>query len=207
MKDIRDIEFLSKLRTAIFLLSTSALLAACIPKPSVSLSGPGRVAGRANYCANPDGNITLNLPSGMEVLLRGKINETIGGEGYTLNVYFDFVGEKKRWDTPGPRILLLSSKAGIGATSKEVPLKHFRGRGGWYGTDALGAEEHAARTGKFLRDIDLGPKGSLEFDIPEFFGASTEITLPPLLIEGKRVDVPAVILHKGASYIGLCAHG
>jgi hypothetical protein len=199
-------------RRTLALLPLWVTLAGCIPEAAVTLSGPGRViSDRPSVCKIPPGRIFFDLPEELELNIRASVSDGYS-DGYTLNV--DLQNSGGNWQkprvAPEPKVYLLSSAAIVSGIAQPVPMGGLDGKSGprlgGYHAKAETAEAAAARMGKSLLSIDLGSNASLDYYLPSFSGLSTKITLPALLINGKRFDVPPITLSKSLSYIGMCPH-
>lgn len=189
-----------------FVLPLALLLSACVPVSTIGLSGPGRVSERINTCRDPYGEITLDLQPGLALRAHADFNDVIGGKGYRLRAYMESL-DKSAKVNPSVRLTALRATISTDPGYALIDRVSVDYRNVYSRKEGDKTEEITFNDGTSLRELDIGAQSIMEYVIPDFFGPSTDITLPPLLIDGKRVGIAPITLYKKMSYIVVCAHG
>jgi len=125
-----------------------------------------------------------------------------GDGGIEINVDYDF-------DRPKPKVQLVSTHATLGAPPGYALIDEVHatsGNANYYKRAAGDTREEVLLRGTSILDIDIAEPGTfmIKYKVANFSGSSTQLTLPGLMVNGKRVDMAPVTLTKRTKAVGLC---
>lgn len=130
--------------------------------------------------------------------------ETDYGEDGGIEIRAQYV-----FSRPNPKVRLMSARATLSAPPGYALIDEVHATGGnanYYKRAAGDAREEVLLRGTSILDLDIAEPGTfmIKYKAAGFSGSSTQLTLPSLMVDGKRVDIAPVTLTKRTKMVGLC---
>jgi len=181
----------------LFVVPLAAALSACVPASYIGLTGSGKINERS-LCKDPGEWMIVELPDNVEL----SVSPERADKEIEVRVDFRPRGRGK------PAVVhLLSTRAIISTEPGYALIQKAHGPHSFQYDRAAGDKrEEVVVNGKSLLETSVND-ARIYYTVPVFFGASSEVTLPPFTINGRRVDLPPITLHKRLGSRGICAHG